>query len=331
MFIGVTHRYDEDAGFVRFGKVLSRCEGGFLVQDSSHFRNRVTTVRVPFSREELLTLAMLVIMNVLILVTGNVMPALRYFILNFALILVIVTLAYRPPRWTWVRDWYIIVYLLVIFFETGTLVPLINPHEMDTFVIAADRVLCGGVDPSLLLGQWVVPAAVEILQLVYASFYLLPVILCLLLYIHKDREGFHVCAFAILLGFYSSYLGFFLCPVLGPRFTLEHLQTKPLQGLWSYEYVRTLLAWMEGKMYDCMPSGHALVSLLTALLARRYYRPFYGWASIWAILMIIATIYLRYHYVLDVIVGIILAIIIYLILPKEEARELRALHMMGRS
>jgi len=247
-------------------------------------------VQITFLREELLTLIMLVIMNGLILATGNLVPAGRYFLLNLALMLLIIFVAYRPPRWMWVRDWYVMLFLLVIFFETGPLVPLVNPQERDAEIIMIDRLLCGGVDPSLFLGQWVIPIAVEILQWVYVSFYFLPFLLCLLLYRRGDPEAFHLCAFAILLGFYSSYLGFFLCPVLGPRFTLEHLQPKPLRGVWSYDHVRSVLALMEGRMYDCMPSGHALVSLLTALLARRYYRPFYRWALIWAFLMILATL-----------------------------------------
>ncbi|MCX7983146.1 MAG: phosphatase PAP2 family protein [Syntrophales bacterium] len=272
-----------------------------------------------FSPEETLTLCMLFLLNILIIFSGQLSKAYHYFFLNLALISVIFLLTYLPLSWRWVRDWYIIIYLLVIFFENGTLVPLINPYEMDEFLIQADRLLFGGHDPSLFLGKWVIPPFVEILQIVYASFYFLPLLLCLLLYVKKrDKRDFHLCASSILLGFYLSYIGYYLCPALGPRFTLEHLQEKPLVGLWSFTYVRELLAWMEGKMYDCMPSGHTLVSLLTALLARRYFRPFYAISLIWALLMVVSTVYLRYHYVWDVIMGVALVIPVYALTRRWE-------------
>ncbi|HOJ52555.1 MAG TPA: phosphatase PAP2 family protein [Syntrophales bacterium] len=279
-------------------------------------------MRGKFSGEELLTLAMLGLLNLLIILSGHMAEAYHYFILNLVLFVVIFLLTYLPANWQWVRDWYIIIYLLVIFFENGVLVPLVNPNEMDNLLIALDRRLFFGQDPSLFLGRWVVPPLVEILQIVYASFYFLPLVFCLLLYVKKEeKRDFHTSAFLILLGFYLSYLGYYLCPALGPRFTLEHLQEKPLSGLWSFDYMRGLLAWMEGKMYDCMPSGHALVSLLTALLARRYFRPFYRISLVWALIMIFSTVYLRYHYVWDVIIGIALAFVIYSFVPKFEKKD----------
>jgi len=275
-----------------------------------------------FSWEEILTLFMLGFINLLLLLAGKVALAWHYFTLNLALFLVICLMAYRPPAVKWVRDWYIIIYLLVIFFETGSLVPLINPCEMDNLLIQVDRLIFGGYDPSLTLGKWVSPAVTEVLQLVYASFYFLPLGFCLILYIKKeDKRDFHTAAFAILLGFYLSYLGYYLCPAIGPRFTLEHLQEKPLSGLWSFDYIRGLLAWMEGKMYDCMPSGHVAVSLLTTLLARKLYRPFYLTSTVWTTLMIISTVYLRYHYVIDVLMGALLSYGIYLLIPHHENKE----------
>jgi len=86
-------------------------------------------VQITFLREELLTLIMLVIMNGLILATGNLVPAGRYFLLNLALMLLIIFVAYRPPRWMWVRDWYVMLFLLVIFLRRGHLSPLLIPRN----------------------------------------------------------------------------------------------------------------------------------------------------------------------------------------------------------
>jgi membrane-associated phospholipid phosphatase len=71
------------------------------------------------------------------------------------------------------------------------------------------------------------------------------------------------------------------------------------------------IAQTEGVMRDCCPSGHALVSILTVLLAWRSARGFFPVASLWAALIIFSTVYLRYHYVTDLIIGISLGFSVY--------------------
>jgi membrane-associated phospholipid phosphatase len=113
------------------------------------------------------------------------------------------------------------------------------------------------------------------------------------------------------MGFYLSFIGYYLSPAIGPRFTLAELQAFPLSGLFLFDDLQYIIAQIEGLMRDCCPSGHALVSVLTMLLAWRSARGFFPVAFLWAALIIFSTVYLRYHYVTDLIIGISLGFAVY--------------------
>jgi membrane-associated phospholipid phosphatase len=269
------------------------------------------------SLEEGLTIGMAMLSNLLILIFMHIRQAHDIFVLNMLITAAILLAAYVHRRFPYtllqfLRDWYVLPFLIVIYLENRTLIPLINPHAMDSFIMAADRFLFLGHDPTVLMERIMYPALSEILQLSYASFYFLPLSLCVILYFFREtRNDFHIAASTIFMGFYLSYIGYYFTPVLGPRFTMEHLQSVSLSGLWTFDLLRNLLAQAEGRMYDCMPSGHALVSLLTVLLSWRYAKSFFPVALVWAVLLIFSTVYLRYHYVTDLVVGISLGFAVY--------------------
>ncbi|MGC9323674.1 MAG: phosphatase PAP2 family protein [Desulfomonilia bacterium] len=268
------------------------------------------------SLEERLTLAMAMILNVLIALFDQLLPARNIFLLNVIIIALIFAMCSLHLllrfRWTgFFRDWYVLPIIIVIYMENRTLIPLINPNDLDHLMISLDRILFFGHDPTVLLESITFPVLSEVLQLSYASFYFLPFGLCVLLYFFGDREEFHVNASTILMGFYISYMGYYITPVIGPRFTLDHLQSFPLCGVLTFDFVRTMLAEAEGMMRDCCPSGHAMISLLTVLLAWRFRRSFFPYALVWASLITFSTIYLRYHYVADIIIGWILGLLVF--------------------
>lgn len=212
---------------------------------------------------------------------------------------------------TYFRDLYIGLIATVIFFEHKHLVPLINPHDVDDILILIDRHLFWGNDPTILLERFTSPVITEFLQFAYTSYYFLPVSLVLLIYLKGQIMHFHASYSTVLLGLYISYIGYYIWPAIGPRFLLAQMQNFPLTGLLTFDYLRNILNMLEGVTRDCFPSGHTLVSLLSALLAFKYYRPFAKIAALWAAMIIISTIYLRYHYVIDVIAGLFLALIIF--------------------
>jgi membrane-associated phospholipid phosphatase len=267
--------------------------------------------------EEWITIGIAAIFNLFTILFLRMGQACAIFSLNMIIMMVIFLTAYvhdkyRPAWLRVVRDWYVIPFLIVIYLENGPLVPLVNPRGMDSLVMAADRYLFMGNDPTVLMERIIHPAFSELMQIFYASFYFLPFSLCAILYFSRGtRKDFHIAASTILMGFYLSYLGYYLTPVLGPRFTMEHLHSVPLTGLWAFDFLRNLLAQAEGKMYDCMPSGHALVSLLTVLLSWRYAKRFFPAALVWTTFLLFSTVYLRYHYVTDLLVGMALGTAVF--------------------
>jgi len=266
--------------------------------------------------EEYLTIGMAALLNILILTFMRLGQAGDIFVLNVLIIAAILAVNRVQKRFSheWLRffsDWYVPVFLLVIYLENSRLIPLLNPNDMDKVLISLDRIFFLGNHPTILLEKITIPMLSETLQLTYASFYFLPFTLCLLLYLKRSFALFHVGASTILMGFYLSYLGYYITPAIGPRFTLDPLQSFPLTGLFLFDLIRELLAGVEGMMRDCCPSGHATVSLLTVMLARRYARGFFPIACIWAFFITVSTVYLRYHYVTDIIVGLALGYAIY--------------------
>src|SRR4029077_3645524 len=101
-----------------------------------------------------------------------------------------------------------------------------------------------------------------LLVIVYSGF--VPVVLgvALLLWVKKSRKEFQYYAFLIVLGFLTSYIGYFLVPARGPRFLLRRLQTYELQGMWLFHWLSATLDRIESAHYDCFPSGHTEMTML---------------------------------------------------------------------
>lgn len=272
---------------------------------------------------ELLTLGMLLGLNSLMVIKNLVQQELFAFFVNWvltAIILVVPQVSVSSGiKWLSVfRDWFILPLILVLYLMSVHLVPLVNPRDLDELFIYLDRILFSGHNPTVLLEAITIPPLTEVLQLVYASFYFLPLILCLLLYLRGEMRSFRIASTVILGGFYVSFIGYFLFPAVGPRFTLQNLQTIPLTGLWAFSYLREILDNFSFLTRDCFPSGHTFVSLLTAALAYRFLSSFFPLSLLWSIVLVISTVYLRYHYVVDVLAGFGLAIAVYLLLPLIE-------------
>jgi membrane-associated phospholipid phosphatase len=266
--------------------------------------------------EERITIAAAVLVDLSILVLSALGQAWDLFVLNLCIVAVVLGVAalHRRLDSTWARifrDWYVPAFLIVIFLENRRLIPLFNPRRLDALLMRLDSLIFLGHSPLLLMERITTPVLTEILQLSYVSFYFLPFCLCLDIYRKRPPEEFHVIASTILTGFYLSYLGYYLTPVVGPRFTLGQIPAVPLQGMFLADAVRGLIEAAEGRMPDCFPSGHAMISLLTILLARRYARGFFPLAVAWFLVIQVSTVYLRYHYVADLAAGWVLGALVY--------------------
>ena len=126
------------------------------------------------------------------------------------------------------------------------------------------------------------PVLTEILQIVYGMFYLLPILLGLFLLRKKRYVAMDYGVFIIIYGFYLSYLGYFIWPGIGPRFTLHNFETinQDLPGLFLTNFLREItnsgesipagtLNPAEVVQRDIFPSGHTMITLLVMYLSVR--------------------------------------------------------------
>jgi membrane-associated phospholipid phosphatase len=129
-------------------------------------------------------------------------------------------------------------------------------------------------------------------------------------------RALNFCAFCVIFGFFLAYLGYFIFPAIGPRFTLHDFYAinTELPGLFLTDGIREFVNLgasassthpqaAELIQRDVFPSAHTQVTLITVYLslklkaaARFFLVPAGG-------LLIFSTLYLRYHYLIDALGG----------------------------
>lgn len=205
--------------------------------------------------------------------------------------------------------------ILIIFDSLEQLVHFINPRDIDPLLIKLDYIIFNGY-PTVMLENIMAPLLTDILQTAYSSYYFLPVALGITLKIKGDDKAFDQSLFLIMLCFYLSYLGYMLMPALGPRFTMDHLQERALEGLFIAGPLQEFLNGLEGTKRDAFPSGHTAITLTVVYLAWRFEKRLFAVFLPVALALIVSTVYCRYHYVVDVIGGAALTLITILLGEK---------------
>jgi membrane-associated phospholipid phosphatase len=196
--------------------------------------------------------------------------------------------------------------ILAIFDSLEYLVHAINPRDIDPLLIRLDYLLFGG-HPTVMMERIMAPLLTDALQVAYSSYYFLAVTLGAVLLIRKDEKAFDHSLFLIMFCFYLSYVGYLLFPALGPRFTMNHLQTTDLQGFFITRPVQELLNRLEGIKRDAFPSGHTGIALTVLYLSWKHEKRLFRIFLPFVAALIFSTVYLRYHYVVDVLAGFALA------------------------
>jgi membrane-associated phospholipid phosphatase len=111
-------------------------------------------------------------------------------------------------------------------------------------------------------------------------------------------------------------VGYILFPAIGPRYTLSHLQSIPIEGGTITNFVRDILNTVEHNKRDCMPSGHTQMALMVLYLAHRYEKLLLYILFPIVCGLILSTVYLRYHYVIDLFSGAIFAVGCLIVGPR---------------
>jgi membrane-associated phospholipid phosphatase len=230
------------------------------------------------------------------------------------------------------RRIYVIPLVLFLFDQVQNYIKVINPHDYDDMLIKWDYAIFG-LNPTEWIYQFANPVLTELLQISYASYFIMPIILGLELHFRKD-EAFNKFAGYLLFGYYFSYLLYLIIPAIGPRFVLHDFESINIElpGLFLTEYIRYIINSGENIPIeilkgisdlnpaffvnrDCMPSGHTLVTTINMICAFKFKSKFKWVFLVLTILLIISTVYLRYHYVVDIIAGLILVVLIFLFEP----------------
>jgi membrane-associated phospholipid phosphatase len=201
-----------------------------------------------------------------------------------------------------------VIVVFLIFDSLGGLIRYINPASYDQLLLRLDY-LVFGFHPTVELERITTPLITEIMQFAYVSYYFLPLILGITLKMEGRDSEFDLSLFLIILCFFLSYIGYILVPAIGPRYTIQHLQSIELKGVFLRERIDSLLNAMEGVKYDAFPSGHSGIALLSLYLSYRFKRNLFYVMLPVVIALLFSTVYLRYHYVVDVIGGVLLFLI----------------------
>lgn len=200
-----------------------------------------------------------------------------------------------------------ILFIIMIYESLGDLIQHLQP-DVDPRLIQIDFCIFG-VQPTLWMQRWIVHWLTDILSLAYLSYYFLPVVLIVVLYLKGRTAGLDRSIFVLAFGYYVSFIGYILFPAVGPRYAVTHLYSVPLEGSVITDFVRDTLNALEHNKRDCMPSGHTQIVLIVLYLAHCYEKfLFYLFVPI-VCALILSTLYLRYHYVIDLLVGMALAIL----------------------
>jgi membrane-associated phospholipid phosphatase len=194
--------------------------------------------------------------------------------------------------------------LPVVFSSLGWILPAIHPEPFEWTWIEWDRGLFGG-DPSQLAEALLSPVFTELLQWVYASFYFIPITAVVGAGMSSGRKALDRALTIVVFSFLVSYLGYLLWPTLPPYRFLHYDQ--PLGGLWLTASLHGIIDDLEFNHWDCFPSGHTMLSLVSLIVCWRYSRRLLPILIPVVALMILSTVALRYHYVMDVLAGTVLA------------------------
>lgn len=243
-------------------------------------------------------------------------------ILNITVIVTVSIIAFRAgEKDTFIRRqmryWYPVPLILLTFKELYLMIKPMRGIDYDHYLIQIDRWIFG-FDPTVELHKISSPVLTEFLQIIYATFYFLPMILTVNLVLKKKLPEADYSIFAVVFGFFVSYIGYMLVPAIGPRFHLHdfELTNTELPGLFLTNLLREIINMGESipagtpnpaevVQRDVFPSGHTMMTGITMYLSWKFKSPAKWFLMPVGTLLIFSTVYLRYHYAIDVIAGLI--------------------------
>lgn len=273
------------------------------------------------SPADLITCIFLTALSALLLIYHTRIPSWgAWTFSNVAVVAMVFVLARRSERLPGrliigLHRWYLYPLVLFVYKELYVMIRPIHPVDFDWLLMEIDHWLFG-VNPTQWLAQFSTPLITELLQIAYSSYYFLFIIVGVEIYRRRSLQVFDRAGFLIVFGFFLSYIGYFLLPAVGPRFTLHDFQhiDRDLPGLLLTGPLRAFVNFgesipahvpnpIEYVQRDVFPSGHTQLTLVVIYLAFANKLSTRWVLAVVGSLLILGTVYLRYHYVVDIIAG----------------------------
>lgn len=273
---------------------------------------------------DVLVIALAVILSVInIVFSSRIEIWWQLIIINCLASSVVVTLAYLRHTVGWrvlryAHDWYVVPTVFLTFKELYFMIkPIHFGRDYDDLLMTIDWWLFG-INPTEWITRFAHPVLTEVLQIAYTSFYFLFLIVGYELYRRHNPDMFHFFMFTVVYGFFLSYLGYFLLPAVGPRFTLHDFSAldTELPGVLLTPYMRWFVnaggsvpmgvpndVAIAETQRDVFPSGHTMMTLVLIYLSAKFRIRARHLLFVTGSLLIIATVYQRYHYVIDLFAG----------------------------
>lgn len=209
-----------------------------------------------------------------------------------------------------VRDWAPLIIFMWVYDNLHDIVRAVNPYDFDFLLATIDNILFFGAHPTALFEKLVHPALTKWLSLNYLLYFAYFPVTLGVLYYKKNKQGFHVASFALVIAMYTGFIFYILFPCVGPILAQHHLHTITLQdasGTFDFYNQALLLYSYYRDYFHCFPSLHVAATAVFWMCSYRYARRLFYIYTPFVLSLWFSTMYLRWHYVIDVIAGFIIA------------------------
>jgi hypothetical protein len=221
-----------------------------------------------------------------------------------------------------VRDWVPVVLAFFSYALVAKAVPDLGLEVHFTPQIEAEKLLHGGILPTIWLQEHLYAGATGVLELfsllMYISHFLAPVLLACLIWIFWPGRGFNDLLYGILLVSFLGELTFLLAPTAPPWLAADHglipavdpIIKNVLSDLGLHE-----LAALKGdsdayNIVAALPSLHAAWPVIGLLVIRKHRLPRWLFGAQAAVMLgvFFAIVYTGEHYFVDALLGVVYAL-----------------------
>jgi membrane-associated phospholipid phosphatase len=233
-------------------------------------------------------------------------------------VVVFLWVARTKPHWALIRDSLPFLFCANIYANLHDLIRFYGRPDI-TMALYRWDVRLFGVEPTVWAERFIHPLLTDFLTVSYWTFYVLPPMLGLFLYLKGDRPAFRVTLLSIVLCLYLGYIGYVLWPASAPRLAIPESYSVTLRGeSAALDYTRAATAAIPLTAKGAFPSLHCAVALLSILLSWRHLRWMFPIQVLFGAGLVFGTIYLRHHWAVDILAGFALTFVAFWCGPPLE-------------